>query len=222
MWIELIALPWKQAHGNKLLIWFDNSSIHLTHHVMAMFWFYGIDIALFPKNMTCLLQPLDLSCNGPFKKMLRAMLVERLLGLFVIYKRLYRLASDSERRKLHFNPPKPSLAEVIPFLIKIVNDFSTGRVGTALKNDFVTVGMVPNEDGVFATYCARNKTYGTFLVEPESFVANYFEHVANAVRDTDAFDATNQEEMSIRDALLARCIDVENDSDSEDDEEQDM
>ena len=41
-------------------------------------------------------------------------------------------------------------------------------------------------------------------------------------QDTDAFDATNQEEMSMRDALLARCIDVENDSDSEDDEEQDM
>ena len=109
------------------------------------------------------------------------MLVEKLLGLFVIYKRIYRLASDSERRKLHFNPPKPALAEV-PFMIKIVNDFLIGRVGTALKNDFVTVGMVPNEDGVFATYCARNKTYGTFLVEPESFVANYFERVANATR----------------------------------------
>lgn len=221
MWIELIAVPWMATHGNKLFIWFDNSSIHLTYNVQTMFQHYGIDVALLPKNMTGILQPLDLSCNGPFKKLLRAKLVERMFKYFEMYKRLYRTSPPEKRKKMRFNCPPPALSEVIPYMLQIVSDFSDSSVSTALKNDFITVGMVPNENGVFTKYFERNKTCGCFLVDEGSFTANYISHVANVERPNDRFDEANLEEMTMVQALESRCVKshfADGDSDDEDDD----
>ena len=52
---------------NSILIW-DAFKAHSTTEIIDTLSGFGIETVMVPKNMTHLLQPLDLKTNGSFKK----------------------------------------------------------------------------------------------------------------------------------------------------------
>jgi hypothetical protein len=88
MWLDLIMAPIKK--DTKMLLWMDNCGSHLTLAVVKVMEEIEIDLALYPKNMTGIMQVLDLVVNGPVKAHTRTLRANRLYDYFNnVFKALY-------------------------------------------------------------------------------------------------------------------------------------
>ena len=70
MIIDLIWYPINDT-DEDILVFMDNCGGHKTAAIEKLLDELAIYVALFPKNMTAILQMLDLMVNGPIKKNIR-------------------------------------------------------------------------------------------------------------------------------------------------------
>jgi hypothetical protein len=66
MYVDVILKTFKEENS-KLFLWMDNCPSHCTQFIKNELTNNSIDYALFPPNMTAILQILDLVVNGPIK-----------------------------------------------------------------------------------------------------------------------------------------------------------
>lgn len=146
MWLELIIQPLKIALG-KLLIWMDNCGSHKTETVDLVMKSIGINLALYPPNMTAILQILDLVINGPLKAHVRNLRAWRIVAAFRIFKLLWeeeQKKNPSNRKKLAFVAPKPNMIESMHDLIALfANEFKKPNFIAGIASSFIKTGSVP-------------------------------------------------------------------------------
>uniref|UniRef100_A0A7S2MP25 DDE-1 domain-containing protein n=1 Tax=Haptolina brevifila TaxID=156173 RepID=A0A7S2MP25_9EUKA len=117
MWIDLQLGPHYAAkRGCAGLVW-DNCGPHGTRAVSEMASEWGITLLPLPKNMTDVLQVMDLVVNSPVKASIRRGRTERLFSDFQRWK-MRRLEAMVNKKSLPpFNPPKPRVHEGLSALL---------------------------------------------------------------------------------------------------------
>jgi hypothetical protein len=70
-WIDSTLLKLREQEDEELLLIMDAAAFHKTDSIKQKLRKYGISIAMIPAGCTCLLQPLDVSVNKPFKAWLQ-------------------------------------------------------------------------------------------------------------------------------------------------------
>lgn len=87
-----------------------------------------VDVVFLPENMTGELQVLDLVVTGPLKAHIRSNRAKRLYRSFHEYK-VERVVDSNlprvQRKKLNFNPPKPTMNEGIQDLLRLFKEEMT-------------------------------------------------------------------------------------------------
>ena len=73
--LEYVRATFPHSTVRKLLIW-DSFRGHLTDAVKAELRSRNVDVAVIPGGLTCMLQPLDVSINKPFKDRIRDLWAE--------------------------------------------------------------------------------------------------------------------------------------------------
>ena len=146
LWFEVVIKPIKERLG-KMLIWCDNCGSHKTTSVMKAIREIGVDVVFLPKNMTGELQVLDLVVNGPLKAHIRTNRANRLYKSFQSYKEATAIDSALPahlRKKLDFNPPKPTQLEGIKDLILMFEEqFTEEKFKSCINRTFIKTGTLP-------------------------------------------------------------------------------
>ena len=146
MWIDLQLGPhYDDKRGIAGLVW-DNCGPHGTKAVKELASDWGISILPLPKNMTDVLQVMDLVVNSPVKAAMRRERTLRLLHDFQQWK-LKRLEACVNKQPLpRFNPPKPKVHEGITTLLACnENTFASEVFQQSLKKCFVDSCIAPEE-----------------------------------------------------------------------------
>ena len=128
------------------LVW-DNCGPHGTAAVREMADEWGITLLPLPKNMTDVLQVMDLVVNSPVKAALRRDRERLLFHQFQAFK-VARLKAKLEKKPLpEFNPPKPKVHEGIRSLLSINSTtFADPRFKRAMSKCFIDVSIAPDEE----------------------------------------------------------------------------
>ena len=146
LWFKVVIKPIKERLG-KMLIWCDNCGSHKTTSVMEVIREIGVDVVFLPKNMTGELQVLDLVVNGPLKAHIRTNRANRLYKCFQSYKEATAIDSALPphlRKKLDFNPPKPTQLEGIKDLILMFEEqFTEEKFKCCINRTFIKTGTLP-------------------------------------------------------------------------------
>jgi hypothetical protein len=164
MWIDVQLGPWAQRMQRRVLLVWDNCGSHLTAPVIATMKEHHIATEPLPVNMTDLLQPMDLTVNGPLNAAVRR---ERCRALFFAMQswRMAHLTVENaellkpvEERKpivyAEFNPPKPTIYDGLRTLFKTLTvRFTTPSFRAGLARTFVYVGLAPADaEGRYVNY----------------------------------------------------------------------
>jgi hypothetical protein len=116
----------------------------------------GINLALYPPNMTAILQILDLVVNGPLKAHVRNLRAWRIVAAFRIFKLLWeeeQKKDPSNRKKLTFVAPKPNMIESMHDLIALfANEFKKPNFIAGIASSFIKTGSVPFSGNEFHLY----------------------------------------------------------------------
>lgn len=162
MWLDTVVKPYKEKLG-KLLIWFDNCGCHKTAAVDKVISELDVQIACLPRNMTGVLQVLDLVVNGPLKAHTRNLRGARIVESFQKFKIAYEeeLEKDVRERTLPvFQPPKPNMLQGIQDLFDLIaNGFREKKFVDGVKRSFISTGCVPFDDcdaPIFQAYSKHN------------------------------------------------------------------
>jgi hypothetical protein len=70
IWVEKVLKPHVQ-NANQALLLLDHFSVHLTSEFVQSINDLGVNIEYIPAGYTCVLQPVDVGVNAPFKKAIR-------------------------------------------------------------------------------------------------------------------------------------------------------
>jgi len=164
MWADVQIGPFaeqcfKDGNGRTIIIW-DNCGPHTSEFIKRIFAEHKIDIVLLPKNMTWLLQVVDVIINAPLKADQRKVRAELLTEYFEKYCELLLNLLENEEVP-PWNPKSISLREGILSLVETVMDKFNGRpqFKESVQKCFVDVGILPRSDGTYMVYsAARQKT----------------------------------------------------------------
>ena len=178
LWFDVVIKPLKETLG-KMLLWCDNCGSHKTSSVLEVIDEIGVDVAFLPKNMTGELQVLDLVVNGPLKAHIRTNRANVLYQSFQEYKQ-ERVVNNAlpiaQRKKLDFDPPKPTQIGGIKDLIGLFNEqFTEEKFKDCINRTFIKTGTLPihaeNEDipPTFLIY-AKDIQNGTMSIVPEGTI----------------------------------------------------
>ena len=125
MWIELQLGPYYQKwHRGRCCIIWDQCPSHTVPVVALVMLQWGIVQEPLPKNMTDILQVMDLVVNGPIKAGIRRFRIEALFNYFQSWKikRLQHAAvKDQQGLPPAFAPPKPTQADGLLILLDVLN-----------------------------------------------------------------------------------------------------
>ena len=121
MWAELLLGPWvrDKCGGHGLLVW-DNCTCHNVPALRAVVDSIKNTVKNVPKNMTDVLQVMDLVVNAPLKAGIRRVRCDQLFDYFQNWKltRVKEAAKSADVRKLPpWAPPKLSVADGIRTVI---------------------------------------------------------------------------------------------------------
>ena len=67
MWLDTQLGPYTERNGGRTVVVWDNVSSHTNEFVVKEFARKGVTLLTLPKNMTAILQVIDLIINGPLK-----------------------------------------------------------------------------------------------------------------------------------------------------------
>jgi hypothetical protein len=70
IWIEKVLAPYVR-NAEKAFLLVDHFSVHLTSEFVNSANDLGVDVDFVPAGYTCVLQPVDVGVNAPFKKAIR-------------------------------------------------------------------------------------------------------------------------------------------------------
>jgi hypothetical protein len=157
MWADVQIGPYaeqcfKDGYGRTAIIW-DNCGPHTSEFIKIIFAEHKIDIILLPKNMTWLLQVVDVVINAPLKSNQRQVRARLLSNYFEQYCQLIsNLREDEEVPP--WNPNAISLHEGIISLVETIVDNFNERQSfkEAVQKCFVNVGILPMSDGGYMVY----------------------------------------------------------------------
>lgn len=155
MWLDLQLGPhYRTKRGRVALVW-DNCGPHGVEAVSEIASEWGIFMMPLPKNMTDVLQVMDLVVNAPLKSAIRRARAQALFSHFQSWK-IERLRAEKDPSKTcpKFQPPKPKVSGGIKTLMDIMQTtFKTDQFLNSLEKCFVDVGLAPtNIDETSATY----------------------------------------------------------------------
>ena len=146
MWAELLLGPWvrDKCGGQGLLIW-DNCACHNAPALRAVFDSINVTVKNLPKNMTDVLQVMDLVVNAPLKAGIRSVRCNQLFDYFQSWKlkRLQEASKPANVRKLPpWAPPKMSIADGIRAVIEVEETvLATPKFRKSMRKCFVSVGL---------------------------------------------------------------------------------
>ena len=197
MWLELVMKPIRDRDG-KLLLWMDNCGCHKVKCVEDLMIEFGIDLALFPPNMTGQLQPLDLYVNMPIKANTRKLRAKRIVLDFGVFRELLRLnmlKPKADRIEMSFKASKPLLTLGMQDLVNLFGkEFKVDKFMTGIKNTFIKVGISPMNDvgtPIFKQYKVDELTGTTLMYPTNSIESEQYEvrDVINLYLDEDSDDS---------------------------------
>ena len=213
MWLELIIQPLKIASG-KFLIWMDNCGSHKTEAVDLVMKSIGINLALYPPNMTAILQVLDLIFNGPLKAHVRNLRAWRLVAAFKIFKLLWEEEQEkdpSNRKKPKFVSPKPNMIESMHDLIALfANELKKTDFMAGITSSFIKTGSVPfsgNEFHLYKEEHFKDIKSGVMPTETRSVIMNEEDDFQEAL---ECFLYDDNEENNV-DEIAAALSHLDND-----------
>ena len=154
MWCDLVMGPARVKSGRRrwLLVW-DNVKAHAVNSVLSVFNEWGISVRFLPKDMTDILQPVDLVPNGPIKAHIRK---ERCAKLYDYFQEWRVDAMDAERRGVPlpaYLPPPATMAGAIALIASIFRGhFAEEKYMQGLQRCFIGVGLAPQHDGRYTVY----------------------------------------------------------------------
>lgn len=162
MWCDTQLGPHVQRKcaGRACLIW-DNCGSHNSDAINAVFSSWGIELLPLPPKMTDKLQVMDLVVNAPVKSGIRR---DRIQGLFAYFQtwKCQKLQQQAlpvdQQQSLPFNPPKPTQAQGLLSLFKVMEEnFSTDKFKASLARCFVEACQAPSADGNFLKYASHHR-----------------------------------------------------------------
>ena len=94
--VMMIDLMWKPINDTDrgMLAWMDNCGSHKTAAIEALLALLKIYFAWFTKNMTAILQMLDLIVNGPIKQNIRTKRAKTIYNAFREFKTKYDVEAN--------------------------------------------------------------------------------------------------------------------------------
>ena len=146
MWAELLLGPWvrDKCGGQGLLVW-DNCTCHNVPALRAVLDSINNTVKNVPKNMTDVLQVMDLVVNAPLKAGIRRVRCDQLFDYFQNWKltRVKEAAKSADVRKLPpWAPPKLSVADGIRTVIEVEEtELTTPEFRNSMSRCFVSVGQ---------------------------------------------------------------------------------
>jgi hypothetical protein len=154
MYVDVILKTFKEENS-KLFLWMDNCPSHCTQFIKNELTNNSIDYALFPPNMTAILQILDLVVNGPIKAHTRKKNALRTYYQFQEYlgfvEGVMEVKPDDEVMKIpEFYMAKPSLAEAILDLVELTTQqFNNADFKNSIAQSSIKAGIIPEGTGAF-------------------------------------------------------------------------
>jgi hypothetical protein len=242
MYMDTLVQPWKERTGLRVLFIWDNCGPHGTAAVLQAMQSLGIAEAKLPKNMTDILQVMDLVVNGPLKAGVRRAIVEEFYDHFQAF-RIQALKAEKEgRQRPNYEPPPITLQQGLMAVMDVFDTrFQDDDFQSGMKRCFVKVGLAPTDDMGFVNYTGPKKgVLPAAFVAADTGVDDAFvlgDAVAQATfeppDEEDEFDDDEEEKVLLPAALLGRAaqggglrlqgIDYGNgsDKDEQEDEEED-
>ena len=164
MWVDLQLGPYfAKKRGRCALIW-DNCGPHGVAATRDMCDTWRIFDDRLPPNMTDVLQVMDLIVNSPMKAGARRERCDQLFNYFQSWK-IQRLKAERDgTEKPLFQPPKPTVADGLLTLMKVLNtSLATEKFESSMAKCFVDVGLAPcpelSDDSadVYKTYTSHKR-----------------------------------------------------------------
>ena len=162
MWIDQLGPYFKKRRGKAIVVW-DNCGSHNVTAVVEAMAQWGLEQEHLPKNMTDVLQVMDLVVNGPVKAGIRRKRIEVIFNYFQNWKikRLQHAAVPAQQElPPAFAPPKPTQAEGIKTVLEVLNTtLTTEKFQESMRRCFVAVGLAPDTSGAYVQYSPSRKGY---------------------------------------------------------------
>jgi len=151
MHCDLILAPYSRKNGGKLLVIVDNFSVHINSENHEYFAQHGIILKFLPKNMTDLMQVVDLIINGPLKAFLRRVRCLPIYKAFQTHINKSHVAIVNGKTPPVWNQPRQKLSDAI-FALDLFNaeKNSDAKFANSIRLTFIRVGQNRNENGQFA------------------------------------------------------------------------
>lgn len=171
------ALPAQPARGKKklCLVW-DNCGPHGVSVVREALEQAGVSVEFLPPNTTDLYQVCDVALNGQLKAALRQRRSIEMREHFIVWRAEHRAVAERnaerqqrfelaarEARRRHarteavqrpqyeqvpmWSPPAPSTGDGVRTLLLSLDDIAKPKKAASLRRCFVSLGLVPREDG---------------------------------------------------------------------------
>ena len=226
MWIDLQLGPYyAKKRGRCALVW-DNCGPHGVQATCDMCDEWGIHHMRLPKNMTDILQVMDLVVNSPMKAGARRERCERLFEYFQSWKIRRLQAQVARQEPPKFDPPKPTVADGLLTLIKVLNTtLATEQFQKSMSKCFEDVGLAPvcltHEQATYRVYEAHkrgslNKSlWNPQLTVPEGACLADAVEASCEMEILTRLDA--QDDLDDADADADACESDEDDADDEND-----
>ena len=186
---------------------------------------HNIDALELPKNMTSLLQVVDLIINGPLKADQRRVRIRSLYNYFNEY--AIAIAEATEKGQsldIQWKPKSMSMMDGILTLIQSIVDFNSRvQFKESVAECFVKVGIMPTKSGTFNLYTAATKNRflpsNTFVdtdsieIEGECSTDGCSKYKPNEIFDLVRMERDDDELAIDIDAKLAKLSPTEEDDD---------
>lgn len=153
MMLDTVFKPWMQANKRRPFIVWDNCGPHLVDAVKQTLAELGIASDTLPKNMTDILQVMDLVVNGPLKAGVRSERADALYDYFQTWRFKVSQAQVAGVAAPRFAPPKTTLEEGLRFVLETNSvAFTTEAFQDGIRRAFVKVGLAPTDNAGYVNY----------------------------------------------------------------------
>ena len=154
---QLILAPFlSRSDYDVMLEVVDNVGSHHNRSVVAAYKTAGWLLRFGCKNMTHLLQPMDVSVNGPVKAAMRKMRIELSFDYFSEFRANYYQAKAEGKDLPKFDPPVPTMPDGIAALAQLRDDlFADGKFRDNLRDTFIKVGLRKTFPGHLRPYFVK-------------------------------------------------------------------